>query len=322
MANIPLSKMLEDVTKATFTAGGDLGGAGQAPLALEQVDEFLRIAITPTEMLSDVRRVQSTSPVWEESQLDFNARVLRPGTEAVRLLDADRVSPGTGLTQITTNLFRAEVPISDEALEDTTERAGFGDSVMTMMAEAVGRDVEEFMINGDTGSGDAFLAVDNGWLVLAQGAGSNIVDVTADLQDYRTIFARMLQTLPQRFKRAKPDMRFYVPTILHEKYIDQIAERGTALGDSLIEGTRALRYQGVSILPVANFPVVAGTPDTSNILLSNKNNLYFGVQRDIRMETWRDPREGATSFVATTRIDAEIAVVESTVIATNVNIEP
>ena len=36
----------------------------------------------------------------------------------------------------------------------------------------------------------------------------------------------------------------------------------------------------------------------------------------------RDPREGATSFVTSARVDAQIAVVEATAIANLVNVEP
>jgi hypothetical protein len=40
------------------------------------------------------------------------------------------------------------------------------------------------------------------------------------------------------------------------------------------------------------------------------------------LETFRDPREGATSFIVTARVDAKIAVPDATAIATSVNVEP
>jgi hypothetical protein len=40
------------------------------------------------------------------------------------------------------------------------------------------------------------------------------------------------------------------------------------------------------------------------------------------MEQFRDPREGVTSFIVTTRIDARIAVAKATAIAYNVSVEP
>ena len=73
--------------------------------------------------------------------------------------------------------------------------------------------------------------------------------------------------------------------------------------------------------PASSFGVTAGSPDTSSFLLCNPNNLYAGYHRAMKFETWRDPREGATSFIVTARVDAEVAVPEATVIATSVNVE-
>jgi hypothetical protein len=207
-------------------------------------------------------------------------------------------------------------------MEDQVERAGFSTTLTQMIAEAVGRDIEELFIQGDTGSGDTYLALQDGWLVLAAGAGGNVYAAAGDGQDYRTIFGQLLRSLPDSFKRDKGNMRFYVPTILEEKYRDQIADRGTALGDQTLEGVRPMMYQGILIKPVAQFPIVAGSPDTSQILLSHRSNLYAGYRRQIRLEPFRDPREGSTSWTATARVDPEIAVVESTAVATGVDVEP
>ena len=74
--------------------------------------------------------------------------------------------------------------------------------------------------------------------------------------------------------------------------------------------------------PSLDAGIASGSPDTSAILLTNKNNLYAGFHRNMKFETWRDPREGATSFVVTARVDAKIAVPNATVLAYSVNVEP
>jgi hypothetical protein len=81
-----------------------------------------------------------------------------------------------------------------------------------------------------------------------------------------------------------------------------------------------LKYQGITIKGVPTMGVTAGSPDTGSILLANRNNLYAGYRRQITMESWRDPREGATSFIVTARVDAKIAVPDATAVATNVNV--
>lgn len=301
----------------------DFGGAGEAPLSVQQVRQFLRVAITPQAMLPDVRTVTADANKWEESKVDFASRIMKVGTEFTRLDAADRVKPSTGVVTISTVLIRGEVPVSDEVLEDQVEQAGFGDTLMTMIAEAVGRDVEELMINGDTGSGDPYLALLDGWIVQAtSGTGNHSYDATADGGDYQSIFKKLLNSVPDKYKRDIGNWRYYVPQRLVESYRDALAARGTPLGDMSLTGENELRYQSILIKGVPNMAITAGSPDTSNILLTHRNNLYAGWRRRVRIETYRDPREGGMSFVVSARVDAEIAQIDSTALAYNVNVEP
>lgn len=309
------------LAKATMDTT-DFGGATEAPLAIEQIDEFLRIAITPQDMLSDVRTIKNNAPKWQESKIEFGNRIMHAGSEATRLADGDREKGTTGLVEMNSVLIRGEVPISDEVFEDQVEQQGFGDTIMTMIAEAAGRDIEELMIAGDTNSGDDYLALADGWIKLAQGSGGNVFDAAAEGQDYQAIFKRLLVDIPDRFKRDMSNMRYYAPRRLVETYRDKLAARGTPLGDLSLVGVNELRYQGILIKGVANFPIAAGSPDTAQVLLTHRSNLYAGFQRMIKMETWRDPREGVTSFILNSRVAPQLAVAEATAIATSVNVEP
>lgn len=312
----------ELLRKATLTTT-DFGGAGEAPLSVEQVKEFIKLFSAPQVFLSDVRRVTSNAAKWQESIVDFGGRITKPGVEATRLEAAERAKPTTGNVEISTVLLRAEVPISDEVLEDNVAQQGFANDLEALIADQFGFDIEELLVQGDTGSGDAYLAQLNGWLKQAQGAAGHVTDATTLGADYQTIFRKLLNSLPNRFKRQlTTDFRFYVPVILEELYRDILASRGTPLGDLTLTGVGELRYQGILIKGAPVMPVTAGTPDTCQILLANRNNLYAGFRRSMTLETWRDPREGATSFVVTARVDAKIAVPAATAIATNVNVEP
>jgi hypothetical protein len=46
-------------------------------------------------------------------------------------------------------LFKAEVHLSDEVLEDNIEQATLQQTILDMIAEAAGRDMEDIVINGD-----------------------------------------------------------------------------------------------------------------------------------------------------------------------------
>lgn len=321
----------QELLQKAILSLSDFGGATEAPLTIEQVAEFLRIAILPQRMLPDVRTVMSNSNKWQESKLDFGARIMRVGTEGERLDFSNRIKPATGIVEISTVLTRGEVPVTDETMEDQVERDGFGDTIMAMVAEGAGRDLEELMIKGDTddtfvGHGEAaggYLRLLDGWLKQAGTVtGFNLLNATSDGQDYQTIFRKLLTLLPDQFKRDMANLRYYVPQRLEEKYRDILAARGTPLGDLTLEGSRELKFQAITIRGVPNMPITAGTPDTSFILLSHRMNLYAGFRRQIKLETFRDPREGQTSFIITARVDAQVAHVPATAIANNVDVEP
>ncbi len=310
----------------------DFGGAGEAPLSLEQVKQFIELMSAEQVMLSEARRVTSSSAKWQESIVDFASRIARKGSEATRLADADRVEPSTGIVEISTVLLRGEVPVSDEVFEDNVAQAGFAASLERTIASRFGFDIEDLMVNGDTASADTYLNALEGWLEQARtgttGAGqtANTFDASSFAQDYQEIFKQLLIKIPKRHLRAIQGGlgRFYVPVTLDQKYRDLLASRGTALGDFNLTEKGDLKYQGIKIVPAPSFDngIISGTPDTARVLLTNPNNLYAGFHRAMRFETWRDPREGATSFVITARVDAKVAVVNATAHANLVNVEP
>lgn len=310
----------ELLRKATLTTG-DFGGEGEAPLSVEQVRDFIKLLAANQVFLQDVRRVTAGAAKWQESIVDFGGRITRPGTEATRLTEENRVKPTTGSVEISTVLLRAEVPVSDEALEDNVNESGFANDIETLIADQFGYDVEELMVNGDTESEDTYLALLDGWVVQLQGPGGHVVEAGELGDDYQTIFKKLISSIPNRHKRnLVADGRLYVPVVLEENYRDILSSRGTPLGDITLTGTQELRYQGIRIVGAPSLNVTEGETDTSSVVLTNRNNLYAGFRRQMTLETFRDPREGATSFIVTARVDAKVAVPDASAIATSVDV--
>ncbi len=305
------------------TAGGaesiGIGGSGQAPLSVEQVTQFIELMAAQQVLLSDVRTVTSSAAKWQESILNFASRIARPGVEATRLATGDRVKPDTGLVEISTVLLRGEVPVSDEVLEDNVAGQNLVNSLERTISDRFGYDIEDLLANGDTTNmSDSYLAQLDGWLAQAKNDG-NSIDGSTYGQDYQEIFRVLLNGMPARFLRnLETDGRFYIPKRTEQKYRDILASRGTPLGDLMLTGKQELRYQGILVLGVPSIAI--STDDKASILLTNKNNLYAGFHRAMKFETWRDPREGATSFVITARVDAKVAVPEATVTAYDVDV--
>lgn len=306
--------------KAAFTTA-DLGGS----VSEGGADRFINLMTEEQEVLGDVRVVRNVEANWEEPFLDFAARIMRPGTEAQRVADADRVKPTTGTVAISTKLTKGEVLMSREALEDALGgQNNFQNSLEEGIAARAGYDIEELLINGDTAVAgtDPYLGLLDGWLKQARGAGGNIVSAAGHTTASQT-FAALLGALPNRWKRRlRQDGRFWVPYSVEERYRAELAQRGTAYGDESERDNMALRYRGIPIIPVANWPVMAGSPDTSYVLLSNRQNLYAGFRREIEIDTDYSKREGNLAFLISARVDARLGVRDATAIATGVNAEP
>jgi hypothetical protein len=301
---------------APANSNGDFGGSGEAALSIEQVTQFIELMAAQQVMLTEARTVTSSAAKWNESIIDMNGRIMRPGVESQRLTEGQRRKPTTGIVEISTVLGRAEIPVSDETIEDNVAGASIVPSIQRLIAD----------------QGDAWLALCNGWLKLSTTSGSgagndsaNTFDASGYGQDYQAIFKKMVTTMPRRFLRnLKVNGRIYVPVVLEQTWRDILSSRVGALGDLALTGDNSLKYQGIDIVPAPSFDagITAGSPDTCTILLTAANNLYAGYHRAMKFEVFRDPREGATSFILTTRVAPNIGVRNATVSATSVNVEP
>ena len=286
-----------DLALADLTAGGGI-------LKPAQAQKFMRLLIKDSPLMRLATVVPMQSPKQQLSKIKFGSRVLRPGAEATALPLADRARPDLSQVQLDAKLFKAEVRLSDEVLEDSIERGELRQTIMEMMAEAISRDMEEVLINGDTLSADPFLAVMDG--VLKQ-ATSNVVDAGGAAIS-KNLLRDMLKTIPSEHLRDKKAMRFMTSVDADLDYRNTLAERATAVGDRLLEGDTPVLYSGVPLQPIPLFPENLGAgSDQTVILLCNPKNIHVGIWRNIRVESARDISEGTLKIVATLRFDVKFA---------------
>jgi hypothetical protein len=307
--------------KATFSTADVTAPAGGGLLSPQQAREFLRILIDESVLLKEANNQTSLSPKFEVPRISFGNRILRSGVEGARLADADRVKPLTGLVTLSTNLFKGEVPVSDELFEDNIERDALADTIMVMIAEAVGRDVEEYAIKNDTdrtaadGADNSVLGVFDGLIKQLQTGlpAAHKVDASG-ITSYDQLWRKMIAALPARYRRDPTSLRFYVPVKHNDGYQSELAGRGTPLGDTNVTENLRLKlaFRGVPVVPI---PLMTGVStiggaeiDYDNFaILTHPLNLYVGWHRRIRVERWRDPRDAATSFLPTLRFDVKYA---------------
>lgn len=313
------------ITKAQLQSNPDLGTNAASTtagglLAPDQAKAFLMVAINYSVLMREARVETSNATKFEIPRLDFASRILKVGTEATRLVSGDRVKPTSGLVQLSTYLFRGEVPVSDEYFEDNIEGEGVADSIAQQIAEAIARDVEEIAIKSDdsrTGGESTaepefditgFNGLVNKWKAMT---AAQVIDAT-NYTTFDDLFADMFEKMPTKYRRTMNEFRIYTSTLLRDRYIESLAQRGTPLGDAALSEELGVRYRGV---PVVEVPMLSGTSTINSVshaydqmaVLTHPKNIIFGFHRKIKLEKFRDPRDGATSFLPSVRFDAQLA---------------
>jgi len=305
----------EELVKKADWAVGDLASGGL--LSPEQANTFIRKLLVQPTILRQARSVTMNSPQRKINKINFASRILRPAVSGVALALADRSKPITEQIQLNTKELIAEIRLPYDVIEDNIERGNIGsqndvggtptsggikDTIMTLIAERAALDLEELALLGDTASGDAYLAVLDGFL---KQATSNTVDnLGAGIG--KSVFKSGLQAMPDQYLRNLNALRHYVSVDNEIEYRDSLSNRETGLGDSVIQGTTPVFGFGVPVESASLMPAANG-------ILTNALNLIFGIQRQIHIETDKDISARTYIIVLTSRVDFKIEEEEAVV---------
>jgi len=317
------SKIIQkaDMTLADLASGGLLNP--------EQAAAFIRKLRTTPTILNQMRTVVMSSPQRNINKIGFGDRILMPATSAVAL-DEDtsptnrRSKPSTEQVVLTTKEVIAEVRLPYDVIEDNIEQGNinadetvngsgvvggtFKDTIMQMMAERVAIDLEELALLGDTGSGDAYLALLDGFLV---DATSNVVDHGGAVIS-RALFKNGIKTLPDQYKKQLATLKSFVSMDNYTEYQDTRANRETAGGDAINEMvTPTLWALGTKVEGAAVMPAAQG-------LFTNPQNMIWGVQRQLSIEVDKIITQRVFVIVMTLRVDFKYEEEEAVVKFTNI----
>ena len=266
-----------------------------------QAQKFMRILIEEAKLMPLTTVVPMRSPKQQIDKIRFGSRILRAGAEGVALAEGDRSSPDLGLqVELDAKLFKAEVRLTDEVLEDSIERGDLRTTIMQLMGERIAVDMEEVAVQGDTASGDTFLAQFDG--ILKQ-ATSNVVNA-GSVAINKTVWRDMLKSMPKEALRDKSKMKFLTAVDVEIDWRDAIADRATILGDAALVKGMPIDYSGVQILDIHQFPEAGSL---ANAMLLDPKNIQWGIWRKIKIETDRLVREGVLLIVVTLRMDVKFA---------------
>ena len=210
--------------------------------------------------------------------------------------------------------------ISSAPLPPTTKLANSGpgglrQTIIDLIAERAALDMEELALLGDTaytsGNADdqAYLSQLNGWLKNGADNG-NVADAEEETIS-KGVFKRGLKTMPSQYLRNKAALSHFVSVNNETEYRDTLADRGTALGDSMTQGSGPVYAFGSQVLPAALMPESKG-------LFTDPLNLIFGIQRQVSMEFDKDITSRVYIIVLTCRIDFQIEEAEALVAYENI----
>lgn len=279
-----------------------------------QANQFIRDMINQPTLLGQVRVVPMNAPTMEINKIGFADRILKAAPDAGTALGAsDRSKPTTDKVELTTKEVIAEVHIPYDVLEDNIERGTLEDTIMDLIAERASLDLEELIILGDTGSGDAFLALFDGVLEMAT---SHVVDYTDGVEASvdRGLFKNMLKAMPNPYLRNRSAMRFYVSPHAEIEYADSLASRATSMGDA----KNVADYAGNMCFGV---PVAAAAlMSNDKAIFTYPKNIIFGVQRQIMIETDRDIRARVLVVVLTMRLAIQLEEEDAVVKALGIDV--
>jgi len=300
----------KDLIKKADIALGDLASGGL--LTTEQSNRFIRNLIDQPTILREARTVTMNSPSMELNKIGFGSRILKPASQTAgsrALAIGDRSKPDLGKVTLNTSEVIAEVRLPYEVLEDNIERGNMTNTVLALMAERAALDIEELILLGDTGSGDAYLALMDGVLALTT---TNTVDGT-DVGVTGQLFNDTIKAMPTQYRRNKNLMRFYNSMDIEQDYRNTVSQRGTDLGDAILTGSNALPVFGVPMRGVALMPDASG-------LFLNPQNIVVGMQRRIRIESEKLISEREFKIVLTLRLAVELEEETAVVKQTNIGV--
>jgi hypothetical protein len=279
----------------------------------EQAAKFIRLAIKASKLMGFSTVKPLRSPKAQVDKMRFTGRILHPGYEATAVAAGDRAKPTLSQMELDTKLFKGEVRLSNEVLEDNIEREQLRNTIMTLMTEAVGRDMEEIVINGDTTSATPVLAVLDG---VVKQATSNVVNAASTSLN-KGILRDMMRTMPTEFRRDKRLLKFFTSPNAEIDYRDSLADRATVLGDKFLADDGPVTYTGIT---VEDIPMFDETGSLTEVLLCDPKNITIGVHREIRIETDKLISEGVILIVVSLRFDVKYQEETAIVKAYNVSV--
>lgn len=253
----------EELVQKAITAAEALATYGQLNPA--QSDRFIDYVVDESIFKNNCRIVRFRNSELQIDKIGIGKRVMFPATEYV----APQTRLGVTTSQIKLNPQEVitAFDISDTFKDVNLEGEGVEDHIIRMFATGWRNDEEVLAISGDTvgqaslegdilpdGSTSQYIAdpllsmYDGYWRKSDGGHLVNAGNVNVGLG----VFGAMLRAMPQKFRRNKANLRFFMSSDLAQLYIEKIATRMTPKGDGATEGETQTPFG----IPIVEVPLI------------------------------------------------------------------
>jgi HK97 family phage major capsid protein len=302
------------IQKADFRLSQILSPNGELEPA--QSRKFIQIMTRQSSFLNLVNVQTMKARKQQVNKIKFGAPILRAGTEGQALSLADRSTPDTTATEFDAKLFKCEVNITQESLEDNIEDGDFLNTLLMMISTEMVANMENLVINSDTASVDPNLAKFDGML---KSATSNVIDALGATFDQNVADA-MIKTMPVEFRKRVSEQRFFLDHNSEQNARNSNATRATNAGDSNLENNDSVKWFGRALLPADYWPSnLGGGFDDTAVILAHLSNVGVGIWRGITIKRDTDNRSDTVSWIGSCRIDFKY--LEETAVVKAINVQ-
>jgi len=329
-----LSQIVNENEREVFKSMRSDMATAKALLNDEQFNTFMRAAIANQTILMDASFRKMNSMKQVVSSTKIVGRVLQNGYDSNGDTEDNltEATIGFGKAELDAKKLKAKTSLLDDDKEDNISREQFEQTLLTMMGEAIGIDLEAVCVFGDTtykysGNPDPLFSTMDGWAktgtkVNSQGvitaAGSGTADFTLSTDGITGMFDQMIYKMPAAYRQANlmKDLAFYVPFEVQEAYREYLMDRETGLGDSSLLNNDQLRYKGIPVKYAPVLDAADGRTVHGNVpsILTVPEFLWYGVYKDLSVEPNRIVKDEKTEYFYRIRCDASVQWTDSVIV--------
>ena len=287
-------------------------------LTYEQNETFIRRLEDSRTILNAIRVQPMNNPSQRINSISMGGFIVKPASQdrnadttghAGRAFKpAWRSAPTTTFVELNTKEVMAVVEIPYEVLEDNIERGAMQNTILALIADQFAHNMEAMIVRAVDGGSDAepLLNYMDGIYALAT---DHVVDFQNELISDAG-FTRMIKAMPKKYRGDLGRLKFITgsDTVLDMR--DARAARATGLGDRFVEDNAPVRAKGIEVLGASNNP-------ETKAMLTIPENIIFGIQRNVTVETERLIEERLIKIVVTARVAVEIQNHDAIVVASN-----